>query len=92
MSCRSEMSAFFNSVKPAMNTLPLHSLLADDAVSEQVVTHEAISCRARELWEEQGCPENCDEAIWLEAEAELLAIQEGRYRHPHLERGFADEL
>lgn len=51
----------------------------------QVVTHEAIAARARELWAEQGCPENCDETIWLEAEAELLAMQQGRLRHPHLQ-------
>jgi len=50
----------------------------------QVVTREAISTRAKELWLEQGCPENCDEEIWLEAEAELLAMQQGRFRHPHL--------
>lgn len=49
----------------------------------QVVTHEAIAARAREIWFEQGCPKNCDEAIWLEAEAELLAMQQGRFRHPH---------
>jgi len=52
---------------------------------EQPVTHEAIADRAREIWIGQGCPENCDEAIWLEAEAELLAIQQRRYRHPHLQ-------
>ena len=52
--------------------------------ADRAVTHEAITCRARELWEEQGCPENCDEAIWLEAEAELLAIHKKIYRHPCL--------
>lgn len=51
----------------------------------QSVTHESIAARARELWLEQGCPKNQDEAIWLEAEAELLAMQQGRLRHPHLE-------
>ena len=49
------------------------------------VTHEAIARRAEQIWEEQGRPENCDQAIWLEAEAELLAIQQGVYRHPHLQ-------
>ncbi|HTJ78067.1 MAG TPA: DUF2934 domain-containing protein [Rariglobus sp.] len=58
---------------------------AEDMAATQVVTHEDIALRARELWAEQGCPENCDEIIWLEAEAELLAIQQRRYRHPHLQ-------
>lgn len=53
---------------------------------EHVVTHDDIAARARELWFEQGCPENCDETIWLEAEAELLATQQGRFRHPCLPR------
>lgn len=48
------------------------------------VTHEAIAERAREIWIIQGCPQNCDDAIWLEAEAELEAIQQKRYRHPNL--------
>jgi hypothetical protein len=49
------------------------------------VTHETIAKRAREIWVAQGCPQNCDVEIWLEAEAELLAIQQKRYRHPHLQ-------
>ena len=50
----------------------------------QVVTHEAIAARAQEIWSEQGCPENFDQPIWLEAEAELLAMQQGRLRHPRI--------
>lgn len=61
-----------------------YSTAAESAVVGDI-THEAIAGRARELWLEQGCPANCDEAIWLEAEAELRAIHEKRYRHPHLE-------
>jgi hypothetical protein len=57
----------------------------DTPAPHQPVTHEAIAGRAREIWMAQGCPANCDEAIWLEAEAELLAIQNKRYRHPHLQ-------
>lgn len=51
----------------------------------RVATHEAITERARELWIQHGRPENCDLDIWLEAEAELLAIEQKRYRHPHLQ-------
>jgi hypothetical protein len=66
------------------NTLHPYSQAAESAVVSDI-THEAISARAKELWLEQDCPDHCDEAIWLEAEAEMLAIHERRYRHPHLE-------
>ena len=68
-----------------MANLLSHHPSAEDMATTQVVTHEAIARRAQELWIEQGCPENCDETIWLEAEAELMAIQQKRYRHPHLQ-------
>lgn len=60
--------------------LPPSALNTDD---DYLVTHEHIAARARELWAEQGCPQNRDENIWLEAEAELLALQQRRFRHPH---------
>ena len=60
------------------------------AAGENVPTHEAIAERARELWHVQGCPTGCDEAIWLEAEAELRAIHEKRFRHPHLQLSRAE--
>ncbi len=68
-----------------MTNSPFIQSLAADAAPGLEVTHEAITLRARELWEELGCPENCDESIWLEAEAEIRAIQQGRYRHPNLQ-------
>jgi hypothetical protein len=37
--------------------------------------HEAIAVRAFELWARHGHPENQDEAIWLEAEGQLAAVQ-----------------
>lgn len=58
--------------------------IANTTIAE-VITHDAIASRARELWLEFGCPQNRDEEIWLEAEAELRATQEGRLRHPHLQ-------
>ena len=36
------------------------------------VIHEAISTRAHELWVGYGYPENQADAIWLQAEQELL--------------------
>jgi len=37
-------------------------------------SHEDISQRARELWESYDRPQGRDEAIWLEAERQLLGI------------------
>jgi len=34
-------------------------------------THEAITCRAREIWNVRGNPNGLDTAIWLEAERQL---------------------
>lgn len=34
--------------------------------------HEAIAARAYQLWEKQGKPENQADALWLEAERELV--------------------
>jgi hypothetical protein len=31
-------------------------------------THLEISNQAEELWRQKGCPGNCDQEIWLEAE------------------------
>jgi hypothetical protein len=36
-------------------------------------SHEAITARARALWEAAGRPEGSDERIWLQAERELKA-------------------
>jgi len=68
-----------------MTNSPFHPFPAAENVTDHPVTHETIANRAREIWAEQGCPENCDEAIWLEAEAELLAIHRQQFRYPHLE-------
>jgi hypothetical protein len=54
---------------------PIHAHSAVDVAP----VHEAISSRARELWVDRGRPENQDEAIWLEAEAQLVA---GQHRTP----------
>jgi hypothetical protein len=69
---------------PVMTRSPFQSATPFGVEVGQTVTHEAIAARAKEIWAEKGCPENRDEGIWLEAEAELLAMQQGRLRHPHL--------
>lgn len=46
-------------------------------------TRDLIARRAEELWRSLGCPEHQDLAIWLEAEAEIRAVREHSFRHPH---------
>jgi hypothetical protein len=43
--------------------------------NSKTAIHEAIAVRAYELWEERGHPENQADALWLEAERELVAEQ-----------------
>jgi hypothetical protein len=35
-------------------------------------SHEEIMARAEALWREKGCPQGCDDEIWLEAEQQLF--------------------
>ena len=39
------------------------------------VIHTAISVKAYDLWERGGRPDNQAEAMWLEAERDLIAVQ-----------------
>ena len=39
--------------------------------------HEAIAARAHALWEKQGRPEGQAEALWLQAERELIEQRTG---------------
>lgn len=64
-----------------MDTLIPFPLPAD--TDNPARTHELIARRAQELWHELGCPENQDLAIWLESEAEIRAMRERAFRHPH---------
>ena len=43
-----------------------------------VPTHEQISERAREIWNERGCLPGEDERNWLEAENQLLSQEAGK--------------
>ena len=38
-------------------------------------TYEQIAERARNIWQERGCPTNQDESIWYEAENQLKREQ-----------------
>lgn len=42
------------------------------------VSHEQIAARAEELWRQRGSPSGQNDAIWLEAEAELKAKSESK--------------
>lgn len=51
------------------------------------LTHEEISARARQIWEQRGRPEGQDQSIWHEAErqlrsSELRSTEEGRFSNP----------
>jgi hypothetical protein len=34
-------------------------------------SRQDIATRAESLWRQRGCPQGCDEEIWLEAERQL---------------------
>lgn len=49
-------------------------------------SYEAVSRRAREIWQARGCPQGCDEDIWFEAER-AVAEEISRGMPPLEERG-----
>jgi hypothetical protein len=57
-----------------MNSSPENGIPAFAANSRQHPTEVEIAQRARTLWEGYGRPEGRDEAIWLEAERQLLGV------------------
>jgi|GEM_PF-3413515 Protein of unknown function (DUF2934). len=67
--------------RDAMDTLLPFPLPRED--EDPATIHDLISRRAREIWHELGRPQNQDLAIWLEAEAEVRAMRDRSFRHPH---------
>ena len=55
---------------PMKHHHPIYALV--QPVIEFIPCHDAIAARARELWIAFGCPANGDEAIWLEAQGQLV--------------------
>jgi len=47
------------------------------SLNDTSVIHEAIAARAYQLWEQRGQPEDQADALWLEAEQELVTGQRG---------------
>jgi hypothetical protein len=58
---------------PAMNEYSSNT--QSTSAAHHGLTAEAISRRAYELWQQEGCPESRDLHHWLRAEQELLAEQ-----------------
>jgi hypothetical protein len=55
------------------------------------ISHEQIAHRAEKLWRERQRPAGQDEAIWLEAEAQLKAEAESKPVAGTESRPYADE-
>lgn len=55
--------------KPARKAAPKKAAKAPAAAP----SHETIAILARDLWEQEGRPQNRDTEIWLEAERRLSA-------------------
>lgn len=49
-------------------------------------SYEAVSRRAREIWQARSCPQGCDEEIWFQAEREI-ADEMSRGMPPLEDRG-----
>lgn len=54
-------------------------------------SHEEIAVEAEVLWRQEGCPKDRDEAIWLEAERQLLQVAR-TYRNEQDEKALSDPL
>lgn len=63
----------------------------DTDYSRGQVTHEQIARRAEKIWRDRNQPGGQDEAIWLEAEAELKAEAESRPVSGTESRPYVDE-
>jgi hypothetical protein len=55
-----------------------HGAPVAPATNSKTQIHEAIAARAYSLWERQGKPDNQADALWLQAERELVAERMGR--------------
>jgi hypothetical protein len=49
-----------------------HNGPVKNSANSRTVIHESIAARAYELWEQSGKPENQSDALWLQAEQELV--------------------
>jgi len=63
------------SVKPVQGLSNPKSELRPVApfLTDRRPSHDEIVAPARILWQKKGCPEGCDDEIWLEAERGLVS-------------------
>lgn len=55
-----------------MKTTATRSQKKTAVPSRYVPSHQEVAARAEALWLKRGCPQGADDAIWLEAERQLL--------------------
>lgn len=60
-------------------------------ISRGQVSHDEIARRAANLWRERGYPAGQDNAIWLDAEAELKAAADSKPVSGTAARPYVDE-
>ncbi len=70
---------------PPSELRPLAPFLTDRRPS-----HDEIVTPARILWQEKGCPQGCDDEIWLEAERGLVSASSNQRRLVS-QKAYADE-
>lgn len=76
----------------AMNAdKPVHADNVPTQQPRQQVPREQIVARAEKLWRERSCPVGNDEAIWLEAESQLMSEAEAAPVSGTPSRPYVDE-
>ena len=74
-----------SSLDKNMKTTTLDTLSPCPANAGLAPSHQEVATRAEMLWRQKGCPQGCDEEIWLTAERDLL-------RRRPFERDDADKI
>lgn len=70
---------------------PVHANNVPTPQPRQAYAHEEVKRRAEQVWRERGQPSGQDEAIWLEAESQLLAEAETKPVAGTPSRPYVDE-
>jgi len=70
---------------------PVHANNVPTPSPRQPFSHDDIKRRAESLWRDRGQPSGQDDAIWLEAESQLLAEAESRPVSGTPSRPYVDE-
>jgi hypothetical protein len=82
----------YEAARTSMNPdKPVHADNVPTDKPRQPFPHEQVAARAEKLWHDRNCPTGQDEAIWLEAESQLLAEAETRPVAGTPSRPYVDE-